>query len=118
MYALLYVANKRVKVIYIATLIESFAVVTRGPELIAGSMPILRNKNGKNNPRVVATIIAENIAVPNAKISRSGETLFSVVRVEINIEQTIPPNNPQLSATRSAMRISREKTWLNFNAAK
>ncbi len=71
MRALFYVAKNKVKVIYIATLIESFAVVTRGPELIAGSMPILRNKNGKNKPRVVATIIAENIAVPNAKTRRT-----------------------------------------------
>jgi hypothetical protein len=44
--------------------------VTGGPELIAGFMSIRRNNNGRNKPRVVATIIAENIAVPNAKISR------------------------------------------------
>ena len=60
------------RVIYIATLMESFAVVTSGPELIAGSMPIRRNKKGRNNPSVVATIIAENIAVPNARIRRNG----------------------------------------------
>ncbi len=48
---------------------ESFAVVTNGPELIAGSIPIRRNKNGRNKPRVVATIIAENIANPNANTS-------------------------------------------------
>ena len=59
---------------YIATLIESFAVVTRGPELIAGSIPIRRNKKGRNSPRVVATMMAENIAVPKAKIRRSGCT--------------------------------------------
>ena len=62
-----------------ATLIESFAVVTRGPELIAGSMPIRRNKKGRNRPRVVATIIAENIAVAKAKIIRAGPTEFSGV---------------------------------------
>jgi hypothetical protein len=33
---------------------------------MAGSIPILLNKNGKNNPSVVDTIIAENIAVLNA----------------------------------------------------
>jgi hypothetical protein len=38
-------------------------------------MPIRRNKNGRNNPSVVATIIAENIAVPNAIIRRNGGTL-------------------------------------------
>jgi hypothetical protein len=32
-------------------------------------MPIRRNKNGRNKPSVVATIIAENIAIPNAKTS-------------------------------------------------
>ena len=51
---------------YIATLIESFAVVTSGPELIAGSILILLNKNGKKSPRVVDTIIAENIAMVKA----------------------------------------------------
>jgi hypothetical protein len=63
-----------VRVIYIATLIESFAVVTSGPELIAGSIPIRLNKNGRNNPSVVATIIAENIAVAKAKMMRKGST--------------------------------------------
>jgi hypothetical protein len=33
--------------------------VTSGPELIAGFMPIRRNKKGRNKPRVVATMIAE-----------------------------------------------------------
>ena len=51
---------------YIATLMASFAVVTSGPELMAGSIPILRNRKGRNNPSVVATIIAENMAIPNA----------------------------------------------------
>ena len=60
-----------------ATLIESFAVVTRGPELIAGSMPIRRNKKGRNKPSVVATIIAENIAVAKAKTIRIGSREFS-----------------------------------------
>ena len=97
---------------------ESFAVVTNGPELIAGSMPIRRNKNGKNNPNVVATIIAENIAVPNAKTIRIGG-IFSTPALELsNIAHTAPPNNPQLNATRRAMRTSRVKTWLNLSAAK
>ena len=52
---------------YIATLIESFAVVTKGPALIAGSIPILRKRNGRNKPKVVATMIAENIAKAKAK---------------------------------------------------
>lgn len=51
---------------------ESFAVVTSGPELMAGSMPIRRNKKGRNSPSVVATIMAENIAMPKAKIRRNG----------------------------------------------
>ena len=46
---------------------ESFAVVTRGPELIAGSIPIPRNRNGRNSPSVVATMMAENIAAAKAK---------------------------------------------------
>lgn len=54
---------------------ESFAVVTRGPELMAGSMPIRRNRKGRNRPRVVATIMAENIAVPKAKMRRNGCTV-------------------------------------------
>jgi len=57
------------------TLIESFAVVTNGPELIAGSIPIRLNKKGRNSPKVVATIIAENIAVANARTSLIGSTL-------------------------------------------
>jgi hypothetical protein len=52
---------------YIATLMESFAVVTRGPELMAGSIPIPRNRNGRNSPSVVATMIAENIATAKAR---------------------------------------------------
>ena len=59
------------------TLIESFAVVTSGPELIAGSIPIRLNKNGNNRPSVVATIIAENIAVPNAKTIRTASIALS-----------------------------------------
>lgn len=59
-----------------ATLIESFAVVTSGPELIAGSIPILRNKNGSSNPSVVATMIAENIAATKARTIRTGSTEF------------------------------------------
>lgn len=62
-----------------ATLIESFAVVTRGPELIAGSIPILRNKKGRNRPSVVATIMAENMAVAKAKTIRTGSMEFSGV---------------------------------------
>ncbi len=58
-----------------ATLIESLAVVTRGPELMAGSMPILRKRKGRNRPRVVATMMAENMAVPKAKTSRIGSML-------------------------------------------
>jgi hypothetical protein len=41
-------------------------VLTSGPELIAGSIPSCLNINGKNKPKVVATIIAENMPVPNA----------------------------------------------------
>ena len=91
-----------------------FAVVTSGPELIAGSMPIRRNKNGNSNPNVVATIIAENMAVLNAKTTRIG-TVFSVPLLELsNITNAVPPNNTQLNATRRAMRTSRAKTWLKF----
>ena len=92
--------------------------MTSGPELIAGSMPIRRNKNGRNKPRVVATMIAENIAVPNAKISRPSETAFSGALEQIKIAQAIPPSTPQLNATRSAIRTSRVKTWPNLNAAR
>ena len=93
-----------------ATLIESFAVVTRGPELIAGSMPIRRNKNGRNKPSVVATIIAENIAVPNAKTSRIG-CIFPTGPFELSkIAQASPPKIPQLSATSRAIRASLVKT--------
>ena len=53
---------------------ESFAVVTNGPELMAGSMLILLNKNGRNSPSVVATIIAENMAAPKASINRTAFT--------------------------------------------
>ena len=89
---------------------ESLAVVTSGPELMAGSMPILRNKNGKNNPSVVATIIAENIAVPNASTSRKG-SIFTAGTFELSSSpQARPPNIPQLKATKSAIRTSLVKT--------
>ena len=45
-----------------ATLMESLAAVTRGPELMAGSMPSLRKRKGRSRPRVVATMMAENMA--------------------------------------------------------
>jgi hypothetical protein len=54
-----------------ATLMESFAVVTNGPELMAGSIPIFLNKNGKVSPRVVATMMAQNMAAAKAGTSRT-----------------------------------------------
>ena len=81
-------------------------------------MPIRRNKNGRNNPSVVATIIAENIAVPNANISRTGSMMLSEAFKLSRIAQATPPITPQLSATSKAIRTSRVKTWLNFNAAR
>ena len=97
---------------------ESLAVVTSGPELMAGSMPIRRKRNGRNKPSVVATIIAENIAVPNASISRKG-TIFSAGAFELSSSpQARPPSTPQLNATKSAIRTSLVKTWLNLCAAR
>ena len=85
---------------------------------MAGSMPIFRNKNGKIKPSVVETIMAENIAIPNAKTSRAGSMAFSAFLVFIKIAQVIPPKIPQLNATTRAIRVSREKTCLNFNATR
>ncbi len=50
-----------------ATLRESFAVVTKGPELMAGSIPIPRKRNGRSSPSIVATMMAENIATVKAR---------------------------------------------------
>ena len=64
-----------------ATLMESLAVVTSGPELIAGSKPIRRNKNGNDRPKDVEIMMAENIAIPNAIANRNcslGSNRFSV----------------------------------------
>lgn len=93
-----------------ATLMESFAVVTSGPELMAGSIPIRRNKNGKNKPSVVATIMAENIAVPNAKVNCIAFTFSTDVLELIRIAQATPPKIPQLNATSKAIRTSLVKT--------
>lgn len=59
------------------TLMESLAVVTSGPELMAGSSPMRRNRNGKNSPSVVDTIIDENIASVNATAKRTFWAIFS-----------------------------------------
>jgi len=101
-----------------ATLMESLAVVTSGPELIAGSMPILRKRKGRNRPRVVATIMAENIAVPNAKTIRAGWIVLSRILKLSSREHATPPRRPQLKATTMAMRTSRINTCPNLKAAR
>jgi hypothetical protein len=65
---------------------------------MAGSIPIRRNRNGRNRPRVVATIIAENIASPNAKIIRIGATTLSILPEFRRKPQAEPPIIPQLIA--------------------
>ena len=77
---------------------------------MAGSIPVRRNKNGKNNPSVVATIIAENIAVPNAKMSLKGSVVSMDALVWSSSAQATPPIIPQLRATSKAIRTSRVKT--------
>ena len=103
-------------------LIESFVVVTRGPELIAGSIPIFRNKNGRNSPKVVATMIAENIPVPNAITIRTcplnGVAAPSRPSRPGKYAQITAPIIPQLIATNNAIRDSRANTWLNRCAAR
>ena len=103
---------------YIATLMESFAVVTSGPELMAGSMPTFLNKKGRNRPSVVATIMAENIAIAKAKMMRIGSMLSVIDLGPSRSPQPTPPMIPQQRATNNATRTSRINTWLNLCAAR
>ena len=89
-------ASRTARLIYIATLIESFAVVTSGPELMAGSMPIFLKMNGRNRPSVVETIIAENIAAANAGTRRVTCMGWGWSALSWNIAKQInPPTIPQ-----------------------
>ena len=90
----------------------SLAVVTSGPELIAGSIPIFLKRNGKNKPNVVATIIAENIAIVKASAILNPELfatsgLVSIAGKNAHIK---PPIIPQLIATIAATLTSRANT--------
>lgn len=106
------------RVIYMATLIESLAVVTNGPELIAGSVPIFLNRNGRTSPSVVETIMAENIAAANAQISRIMPIGCCSAFSWSIAKQISPPMIPQARATSIAIRTSRAKTCENLSAAR
>ena len=104
-------------------LIESLAVVTSGPELIAGSIPTFLNKNGRKSPNVVATIMAENIEMPNAMtIQRCSENwTVSVFEFPIRLDRRLhatAPIIPQVMATTNAIFTSRIKTCPNLSAAR
>ncbi len=104
------VLSETARVIYIATLIESFAVVTNGPELIAGSIPIFLNRNGSVRPSVVATIIAQNMAAAKAGTSRAiWMSVWSGFKCSM-AKQMTPPSIPQARATSRAIRTSLVKT--------
>ena len=79
---------------------------------------MLLNKNGKNKPSVVATMIAENIAAAKARIIWIDDMLFSGVLNPSIMAQANQPIIPQLTATSKAIRTSLLKTWLSLNAAK
>ena len=61
---------------------------------MAGSIPILRNKNGKIRPSEVESIIPQNIAIPTAKLKIR---TFGASRLTAKIVSINPETKPDLS---------------------